>query len=141
MANAGATDGVSVPRLSCLAGALPSDGTWHPQVGDCRFCYQATHRMITRMHVGSMFAFCACITLVLGTPHVTSVPFKPVRAKSLRSLHGVWAQDAPVHVIWAALVRAAVSCHQRRGDSDAVAHCLYQLLALDLAAPEWDAML
>ena len=27
--------------------------------------------------------------------------------------------------------------HQRRGDGDAVAHCLYQLLALDMNAPEW----
>jgi len=52
-----------------------------------------------------------------------------------------WPQDWPAHLVWAALVRAAVTCHQRRGDSDAVAHCLYQLLALDLAAPEWDAML
>ena len=46
-----------------------------------------------------------------------------------------------MHRIWCALVRSAMTCHQRRGDSDAVAHCLYQLLALDLHAPEWDAML
>lgn len=31
--------------------------------------------------------------------------------------------------------------HQRRGDGDAVAHCLYQLLSLDLYAPEWASML
>ena len=31
--------------------------------------------------------------------------------------------------------------HQRKGDGDAVAHCLYQLLALDLHAPEWSSML
>lgn len=37
----------------------------------------------------------------------------------------------------AAMCRVMVSAHQRRGESDAVAHWLYQLLALDSAAGEW----
>ena len=39
------------------------------------------------------------------------------------------------------LLRTAVVAHQRRGDSDAVAHCFNQLLALDLTDPAWDAVL
>ena len=39
------------------------------------------------------------------------------------------------------LLRTAIVAHQRRGDSDAVAHCFNQLLALDLTDPSWDAVL
>lgn len=39
------------------------------------------------------------------------------------------------------LLRTAVVAHQRRGDSDAVAHCFHQLLALDLTDPDWNVML
>lgn len=39
------------------------------------------------------------------------------------------------------MVREAIVAHQRRGNSDAVAHCLYQLLALDTTAPEWEQAL
>jgi hypothetical protein len=42
--------------------------------------------------------------------------------------------------VWRALVRTMVLGHQRRGESDAVGHWLYQLLALDVAAPEWQLM-
>mmetsp|Transcript_15657 Transcript_15657/g.39023 ORF Transcript_15657/g.39023 Transcript_15657/m.39023 type:complete len:605 (-) Transcript_15657:799-2613(-) len=50
------------------------------------------------------------------------------------------AQDA--HVVWVCgqLARAVMVAHQRRGESDAVAHWLYQVLALDARAPEWGAM-
>jgi hypothetical protein len=40
-------------------------------------------------------------------------------------------------MICAALLRTAMVAHQRRGESDAVAHYLYQLLALQPDAPEW----
>ncbi|BDA50964.1 hypothetical protein COCOBI_17-1830 [Coccomyxa sp. Obi] len=43
--------------------------------------------------------------------------------------------------IWTEMLRVAIVAHQRRGDSDAIAHCLHQLLALDLTDPGWDAML
>lgn len=33
--------------------------------------------------------------------------------------------------------RLAMTAHQRRGESDSVAHWMYQLLALDVGAPEW----
>ncbi len=33
--------------------------------------------------------------------------------------------------------RLAMTAHQRRGESDSVAHWMYQLLALDAHAPEW----
>ena len=39
------------------------------------------------------------------------------------------------------LLRTAVVAHQRRGDSDAVAHCFNQLLALDLTDAAWDPVL
>lgn len=42
---------------------------------------------------------------------------------------------------WIGLVRTAMIAHQRRGDGDAVAHCMYQLLALDMQAPEWQTAL
>lgn len=38
-------------------------------------------------------------------------------------------------------VRCVVVAHQRRGESDLVAHWLVQLLALDPGAPEWDYVL
>ena len=42
---------------------------------------------------------------------------------------------------WAAMLRACVVAHTRRGDSDAVAAVLPQLLALDGEAPEWEQVL
>lgn len=39
--------------------------------------------------------------------------------------------------VWASMARTMVMAHQRRGESDLVAHWLYQLLALDTAAEEW----
>jgi hypothetical protein len=42
--------------------------------------------------------------------------------------------------VWRALARNMVLAHQRRGESDAVGHWLYQLLALDAGAPEWRLM-
>ncbi len=38
-------------------------------------------------------------------------------------------------------VRAVLVAHQRRGESDLVAHWLVQVLALDPAAPEWQHVL
>jgi hypothetical protein len=35
------------------------------------------------------------------------------------------------------MARTMVMAHQRRGESDLVAHWMYQALALDTAAPEW----
>jgi hypothetical protein len=42
---------------------------------------------------------------------------------------------------WSAMLRACVVAHTRRGDSDAVAAVLPQLLALDGDAPEWAQVL
>ena len=42
---------------------------------------------------------------------------------------------------WSAMLRACVVAHTRRGDSDAVAAVLPQLLALDGEAPEWQQVL
>lgn len=42
---------------------------------------------------------------------------------------------------WSAMLRACVVAHTRRGDSDAVAAVLPQLLALDGEAPEWEQVL
>lgn len=39
---------------------------------------------------------------------------------------------------WAAYCRLIMTVHQRRGESDEVAHWLLQVLALDPQAPEWD---
>ncbi len=43
--------------------------------------------------------------------------------------------------VWRELVRTAVAANQRRGDSDAVAHWTYILLALDTRAGQWDHVL
>ena len=42
---------------------------------------------------------------------------------------------------WSAMLRACMVAHTRRGDSDAVAGVLPQLLALDGGAPEWRQVL
>lgn len=49
----------------------------------------------------------------------------------------VLLQAPSTAVVWASLARSMVTAHQRRGESDLVAHWLYQLLALDTRAPEW----
>lgn len=46
-------------------------------------------------------------------------------------------QPPGVVTVWASLARSMVTAHQRRGESDLVAHWLYQLLALDTQAAEW----
>jgi hypothetical protein len=56
-------------------------------------------------------------------------------------MQGDFTGKAAVLRIWTEMLRIAVVAHQRRGDSDAVAHCLHQLLALDLADPGWDPIL
>ena len=43
--------------------------------------------------------------------------------------------------VWAELARTVVLAHQRRGESDYVAHWLYLLMALDTTAPEWGHVL
>jgi len=40
--------------------------------------------------------------------------------------------------VWAEAARVMVTAHQRRGESDAVALWMYQAMALDHTAPEWD---
>eukprot|EP00878_Enallax_costatus_P015726 GHUV01016477.1.p1 GENE.GHUV01016477.1~~GHUV01016477.1.p1 ORF type:complete len:254 (+),score=94.63 GHUV01016477.1:907-1668(+) len=50
---------------------------------------------------------------------------------------GSAASDSIVIRIWADMARTMVMAHQRRGESDLVAHWLYQLLALDTTAEEW----
>ena len=70
--------------------------------------------------------------LVLPPPH--GGPAHPASAPTLvpaRTLVALFAES----------LRLAVVAHQRRGESDLVAHFLYQLLALDPTAPEWDLML
>ena len=51
-----------------------------------------------------------------------------------------WTERSVLRV-WAGLVRTLVVAFQRRGESDAVALFLYQLMALDVAAPEWQRAL
>ncbi len=48
---------------------------------------------------------------------------------------------ASVMTFWAEGTRVAMVAHQRRGDGDAVANWMYQLMALDTQAEEWDAAL
>lgn len=42
-----------------------------------------------------------------------------------------------VLAIWAEYARCMLVAHQRRGESDLVAHWMYQVMALEPAAPEW----
>ena len=42
---------------------------------------------------------------------------------------------------WQHSVRSVVQAHQRRGESDLVAHWVYVALALDPQAPEWQHVL
>jgi hypothetical protein len=39
------------------------------------------------------------------------------------------------------MARAVMVAHQRRGESDAVAHWLYVTMALDPSSPEWACVL
>lgn len=48
-----------------------------------------------------------------------------------------WRWDVSVIQVLAEFARVAVTAHQRRGESDAVAFWMYQLMALDCMAPEW----
>jgi len=40
--------------------------------------------------------------------------------------------------VYAEMARTVMIAHQRRGESEAVASWLYQVLALDSEAPEWE---
>lgn len=40
--------------------------------------------------------------------------------------------------VYAELARIMMIAHQRRGESDDVAHWMWQVMALDHRAPEWD---
>ncbi|KAJ9520062.1 hypothetical protein QJQ45_030136 [Haematococcus lacustris] len=51
------------------------------------------------------------------------------------------ASPATFQSLVADLVRTVLTARQRRGESDSVAHWLWQLLALDPGAPEWQAVL
>ncbi len=42
---------------------------------------------------------------------------------------------------WSDMARTLMLAHQRRGESDEVAHWMYLLMALDPGAPEWNAIL
>jgi hypothetical protein len=53
------------------------------------------------------------------------------------SSSGPAAEGANAVVLWANMARTMVLAHQRRGESDLVAHWLYQVLALDSRAEEW----
>ena len=48
-----------------------------------------------------------------------------------------WQWDVSILSVLAEFARVAVTAHQRRGESDAVAFWIYQLMALDTMAPEW----
>jgi hypothetical protein len=50
---------------------------------------------------------------------------------------GCTGGGAVVVALWANMARTMVLAHQRRGESDLVAHWLYQVLALDSRAEEW----
>lgn len=43
--------------------------------------------------------------------------------------------------VWAEFARVAIVAHQRRGESDAVAFWMYQLMALDTMAEEWQQVM
>ena len=49
---------------------------------------------------------------------------------------GQWRQRCVLRT-WQGLARLAIQAHQRRGESDLVAHWVYVGLALDPQAPEW----
>ncbi|PSC74455.1 hypothetical protein C2E20_2328 [Micractinium conductrix] len=51
-----------------------------------------------------------------------------------------WHRRAPL-VAWQHMIRTVIQAHQRRGESDLVAHWVYVLLAMDTQAEEWDHML
>ncbi|KAL3151872.1 hypothetical protein ABBQ38_012834 [Trebouxia sp. C0009 RCD-2024] len=48
-----------------------------------------------------------------------------------------WLWDVSLISVLAEFARVAITAHQRRGESDAVAFWIYQLMALDTMAPEW----
>lgn len=52
-----------------------------------------------------------------------------------------WLPDKPVMQVWAEFAHVAVIAHQRRGESDAVAFWMYQLMALDTMAEEWQQVM
>jgi hypothetical protein len=51
-----------------------------------------------------------------------------------------WHERAPL-LAWRGVAAAAVQAHQRRGESDLVAHWSYVLMALDPGAEAWDHVL
>jgi len=71
-------------------------------------------------------------------PHMKSVLMPQEEASTAtHDPHIMTAGVSPLLSVWSNLARTMVLAHQRRGESDLVAHWLYQLLALDTTAEEW----
>lgn len=64
------------------------------------------------------------------------VPINP-STERMCPQHEVWTDRSALR-LWASHVRTMVAAFQRRGESDAVAHSLYQLMSLDTETPEWE---
>ncbi|KAK9827465.1 hypothetical protein WJX74_003759 [Apatococcus lobatus] len=86
-----------------------------------------------------------------GSDEAQPLYLDPVKAAVLdqdaaRQQHPTLEQEeqtpfAAVLTFWAESARMAMIAHQRRGEGDAVALWMYQLMALDTQAEEWDAAL
>lgn len=59
------------------------------------------------------------------------------RYPALAGVSGEGWREQSVLRTWQGLARLAIQAHQRRGESDHVAHWVYLTLALDPQAPEW----
>lgn len=81
--------------------------------------------------------------LTAGAPAAASAPDTAAAASAsqLRGGSEPWGPPDAFGVaaleVWVDMARTMVLAHQRRGESDAVAHWIYQLLALDPLAAEW----
>lgn len=81
-------------------------------------------------HKGTLLDTAACIQRYPSLQNV-------LQQQQQQGQHPSIGSGAHVVAVWSNMARTMVLAHQRRGESDYVAHWLYQLLALDSRAEEW----
>eukprot|EP00775_Hariotina_reticulata_P004608 gene4608-4862_t len=118
--------------------SAPTPDTWLIRLQQCEGAPWGHHEAVyldVSQRGGKLLTAAECAQRY---PHMESVLMPQNEASSAtQDPHSIPAGASPVVSVWSNLARTMVLAHQRRGESDLVAHWLYQLLALDSSAEEW----
>jgi hypothetical protein len=95
-------------------------------------CYSAVFLDVSKR--GQLLDAASCIQRY---PSLAAILQQQQQQQQQANISCAAGDDASIVSLWANMARTMVLAHQRRGESDLVAHWLYQVLALDSRAEEW----